>query len=287
MQSKTSAFFKVLINRFHPGIQPSFFKSLPQDEVKEAFLETTSSQDPMVAFSWPSDLISRTHYSWLVPSIEKFPESMREAIVNALPEAQSKGIKKLLKIKSPPLSLTQTIKAFLLGLLYQKWAPFEALPMAFLPVSPLNELLVLSKIELVDLIDLLAMYDLSEAIRHIVDKKNLKSIYFCLSPQKQRFLRLCLHKREKLAAAKLDIDKWNGSQEQLNTILHRRGMLRFGKALCGQSRHFLWNIVHILDTGRGSVIEQHYQDAPIPHITPILVQQVISILNFLKPKSLS
>lgn len=281
MQSKTASFFKVLVNRFHSGINPNFFKGLPQDEVKEAFGQTTFSQDTSVAFVWPNLVISRTHYSWLAPYIEKLPKSLQVPVVHALPEKQSKGLKKLLKIANSTMDFSSNVKAFLVGKLYQEWQPSEAIPSEWLPPSNLSDLLALSKQELVELIDLLAIYDLAEAIRHIVDKKNLKAIYLCLTPQKQQFLRLCLHKKEKLAAAKLDISKWDGSQAHLATVLHHRGMLRFGKTLCGQSRNFLWNIVHTLDTGRGTTISQYYQEEAIPEITPLLVQQLMAVLNFL------
>jgi hypothetical protein len=285
MQSKSATFFKVLINRFHPGINPAFFKCLPPEDVKDATSAITSSLDTSIAFTWPQRLISKTHYSWLIPYIEKLSSNMKSLVIAALPEAQSKGISKLLNIPSLKMQLSPNIKSFLINQLYQKWQPEEALPPELLPPSNLHELLELSKPELVDLIDLLAMHDLTEAIRHIVDKKNLKAIYLCLSPEKQKFLRLCLHKREKLAAPKLDISKWNGSQEQLNAILHRRGMLRLGKALGGQNRQFLWNLVHTLDTGRGQTISEYYQEEQIPGVTPLLVQQVLSVINFLKHKS--
>lgn len=278
-------FFKVLINRFHPGINPAFFKSLPQDEVKEAFADITPSQDASIAFSWPDRLISRTHYSWLLPAIQALPAGLQKPVINSLPETHIKGIAKILKIQPSKSNLAPHAKAFLLQRLYQAWKPEEALPPEYLPISPLSDLLALSKPELVDLIDLLAMHDLAEAIRHIVGKKHLKALYLCLSPQKQQYLRICLHKKEKLTAPKLDIEKWDGSQSNLLTILHRRGMLRLGKALCGQSRHFLWNIVHTLDTGRGNVVSEYYHESPIPGVTPLLVQQVINVINFLKPKS--
>jgi hypothetical protein len=284
MNSKASVFFKVLINRFHPGISPSFFKNLPQDEVKQVFSEITASQDTSFVFTWPDALISKTHYSWLIDPIQKLPKDIKGFVINALPETQAKGIKKLLKIEEPEIPLTPNVKAFLLNRLYQEWNPEDALLQEYLPHSNLDDLFKLSKKELIDLIDLIAMYDLSEAIRHIVDKKSLKAIYLCLTPQRQQFLRLCLHNKEKLAAPKLDISKWDGSQNKLNEILHRRGMLRFGKALCGQSPQFLWNIVHTFDIGRGKTISEHYQKESIPGVTPILVQQVISVINFLKSK---
>ena len=98
MQSKTSAFLKVLINRFHPGINPAFLKSLPSEEVKGAFAEITSSQDISIPFSWPIKLISRTHYSWLAPHLEKFPKNIQSLIINALPEAQAKGLKNGIRV---------------------------------------------------------------------------------------------------------------------------------------------------------------------------------------------
>lgn len=284
MKPKASVFFKVLVNKFHPGINPTFFKSLPQDDVKQALSEVTSSQDPSVVFTWPSVLISRTHYSWLIDPIQKLPKDIRGAVINALPESHAKGIKRLLKIEEPEVHLTPNIKAFLLEQLYQQWNPEEALPFEYLSHSNLEELFHISKRELVELIGLMAMYDLAEAIRNIVDKKNLKAIYLCLTLQKQHFLRLCLHNKERLVSPKLDINKWDGSQNHLNEILHRRGMHRFGKALCGQSPQFLWNIVHILDTGRGKTISEYYHEDPISGVTPVLVQQVINVLNFFKSK---
>lgn len=284
MKPKACVFFKVLVNRFHQGINPAFFKSLPQDEVKQAFSEVTSSQDTSIVFTWPEIMISKTHYSWLIDPIQKLPKGLREAVINALPVSHAKGIKKLLKIDEPETELTPNVKAFLLDQLYQQWNPEDAIPQEYLPHTPLEELFQLSKKELVDLVDLLAMFDLAEAIRHIVDKKNLKAIYLCLNPQKQQFLRLCLHKKEKLAAPKLDIAKWDGSQNRLNEILHRRGMLRFGKALCGQNPQFVWNVIHTLDTGRGKAISEYYKEEPIPGVTNILLQQVLSVINFLKSK---
>jgi hypothetical protein len=285
VQPKGSVFFKVMINRFHPGINPAFFKSLPSDQVKEAFAVNTASLDTSIVFSWANELITRTHYSWLAPSIQKLPENLKIPVINALPEAQARGIKSLLKIKANSCPLTPNMRSFLIGQLYRQWNPENALPPEFLPPSPLDPLNSLSKNEIVDLIELLGIYDLAEAIRHIVDKKNLKAIYLSLPTDRQQFLREALHRKEKLAAPKLDIAKWDGSGEQLKAILHRRGLLRLGKALCGQNPQFLWNVTHTLDTGRGKALLEYYKEEQIPGITNLLIQQVITVINFLKQKS--
>jgi len=284
MQSKSNVLLRVLLNKYHPGPPQSFLKCLPQDEIKEVAAVDTPSNDITPALTWPRDIILHTHYSWIAPIIEKMPKNLQLPVVASLPEPQNTGVGKLLNLAvlPPPPA---TMQSFMLTQLYKAWNPSDALPRAYLPKSSLEALLTLSKTDMVDLIDLMAMFDLSDAIRHIVDKMLLKKIYQCLSPQKQQFLRLSLHKKEKLAAPKLDIGKWDGSLEQFNSILHRRGMLRFGKALCGQSRAFLWHVVHILDSGRGNAVAVHYLENEIPGITPLLAQQLLSVINFLKSKN--
>lgn len=284
MQAKGAILLKVLLNRFHPGAGQSFFRGLPQEEGKEVLTQTTSSQEPASVISWSEDLIGRTHYSWLAPIVQQFPKAIQGHLVAALPEPQASGVTRLLKIPRFSESLSAVVKGFLMGQLYRRWNPAEAIHPQYLAHSSLSELLELSKPELIHMVDLLAMYDLADTIRHVVDKKNLKAVYLCLSAQKQHFLRICLHKKEKLEAPKIDLAKWDGDAAKLKSLLHRRGLLRLGKALCGQGRAFLWNIIHTLDTGRGKAIANHYLDDEIPGVTPLLAQQVVAVINFLKKK---
>lgn len=285
MSPKHALLLKVLVNRFHSGEGENFLKHLPQEEVKEVLGYITTSDDVSAAMRWEHDLLTRTHYSWLAPVVKGLPLYLQEPLVAAMPEKQSAGLKKLLKIEGEPRSFAPSVRTFLLDQFFGRWQPKEVVPYQYLPPSPLNSLLEFSKTEMVELIDFLALYDVSEAIRHIVDKNKLTAIYRCLSPKKQQFLRKCLHKKERIAAPKLNIDKWDGDAEKLNFLLHRRGMFRLSKALCGQSAPFLWHVVHILDTGRGGVITENYQAEAIPNITPVLRQQLLNVMDFFKQKS--
>lgn len=286
MQPKSATFFKVLINRFHPGIGESFLHNLSQDEAKEITKQNIASDDPSVALTWEQDLITNTHYSWLAPIIQKLPSELQAPTAASFPEPQSSKLKAFLKIKSSQTP-APPVKNFLLDHVFHKWNPQDILPRQYLPQSPLSYLLDLSKEQLVEIIDLLAMHDLAESIRHIVDKKNLKKIYQCLTPKKQQYLRACLHQKEKIAAPKFEIEKWDGDPQKLETLLHRRGIFRFSKSLCGQSSQFMWHLTHILDIGRGTALLKYYQQDPIPNVTPYLIQQLQFVNNFLKPKSAS
>lgn len=286
MHAKNAILFKVLINRFHPGSGDSFLQKLPQDEAQEILNQSISIDDPSYFITWETDLISNIHYSWLVPIIQQLNPSLRSPTIAALPESQSSKLKSVLKLKSIPKHLSVPVKEFLVHQLFRKWAPPQDLiPRQYLPKSSLSTLLDCSKSQIVDLIDMLAMYDLAETIRHIVDKKNLKWIYQHLPQKHQQFLRVCLHQKEKIVTPKLEINSWNDDPKKLESMLHVRGILRLGKALCGQHPQFIWHLTHILDTGRGAAIAKHYQEQVVPNITPHLVQQLQLAINFLKKKS--
>lgn len=285
MQPKSSILFKVLLNRFHPGTGESFLQNLPPSEAKEIINQNVTSTDPSVALTWKQDLLTQTHYSWLAPVIQQLPQFLQGAAAASLSEHQSSRLKSLLKIPLPAAPLSPPLKNFLIDQLYQKWNLKEILPREYLPQTPLSSLLILSKSELVELIDFLALHDLSEALRHIVNTKNLKKIYSCLTPKKQQYLRVCLHQKERVAAPKLEIDKWDGSPQEFEAMMHRRGMFRLGKAVSGQDPQFMWHLTHILDTGRGAALAKYYQKNAIPDVTPYLAQQLLFVMNFLKKKS--
>lgn len=286
MQDSRVVFFKVLLNRFHAGVRDTYLKNLPQEEVKDIFNQTLTASDPSIAFTWPAQLLFRTHYSWLAPVVRLMPHSIQGLLIASLEKKQAAGLTKLLNIPHPPNAKpSPAIRKFLLSKFYSLWNPQEALPLDFLPKTPLSPLLEFSKKNLVEVCDFLALYDLAEAIRHIVDKKYLKAIYLCLTPKKQQFLRFCLHKKEKITAPDLNMEKWDQQPETLASLLHQRGLLRLGKALCGQDSSFVWHIVHAFDTGRGGVISKYYLPEEIPGITPVLQQQLLSLINFLKQTS--
>lgn len=284
MHLKSLMFFKVLTNKFHPGAGESFFKQLPPEEAKEIAQLSVSAQDPVTALVWPQELIRRTHYSWLAPLIAKMPATTQDLVIASLEEHQAVKLQEMLKRKGGLLPLKPSVKGFFLNELYQVWKPEEAIPISYLPSSSLSQLLELSKPELVNLVDYLALYDLADAVRNIVSKNELKNIYLCLTTNQQRFLRQCLHKNEKIAAPKLDLASWDGSCKKLKELLHIRGLFRLGKAICGQHPLFLWYLTRRLDSGRGKIIQGHYVEKKIPIITPLLVEQVLIVINFLKLK---
>lgn len=284
MPSKSSIFFKVLINRYHPGMGESFLKSMPKENSKEILSQNVESADAIPLLSLAQEQIDTTHYSWLTPVIQQMPIPLQTSVIASLAPHQSLRLSEALNLPSENLNLAEPIKRYFINKLWNQWKPTADLPVQYLPASSLSVLMELNKNELVELIDFLALYDLTEAIRHIVDKNFLKKLYQAISPKKQQFLRICLHQKERITSPKLELEKWSGDPQKLESILHRRGLFRLGKALSGQHSDFLWYIVHKLDIGRGSILTKYFSPEEIQGITPLLVQQVIFLINFLKKK---
>lgn len=284
MQSKGALFFKVLLNRYHAGSNmQNFIRAMPQEDSTEILAQPTNATEPQLLLTLTQEQLHNTHYSWLVPVIKQMAISLQPFIVASLPHASR--LSHLLNIPIENLSVSSPAKKFFLHILWKTWNPSSTLPFNYLPDHPLLALGKMSKAELVEFIDFLALYDLAETIRHIVNKKDLKAIYEALTSKQLQFLRVCLHQKEKVAAPKIDLSKWHGDPQKLQNVLHHRGLLRLGKALSGQHPDFLWFITHKLDIGRGTILSKHLLPNEIPRVTAVLVQQIIFLINFLKKKT--
>lgn len=287
MQSKGLVMMRVLLNRYHRANPAGLLKCLPQEERDAIQNLDLTSVDVTTALLQPMDLIQKIHYSWLIPSIKRLPQHLHEPLLRAFPEPSSSKIKAALGVAVPTenKALAKPIKAFLLNKLYALVKPPAVLPPSFLPPTPLSALIDLTKAQLVELIDFLGVHDLADEMRYIIDKKLLEKLFVGLTAHQKQFLRQCVRHQEKITSSRLELDQWDGTPEKLNTLLHRRGLLRLGKALCGQHPDLLWHLSHLLDSGRGEILMKHFSSEITPGITPALVQQVINAMNFLQPKS--
>lgn len=276
---------RVLLNHFHEGNSDLVLHHLPPEDVQQAVACKVAARDFSPAIAGAGEHLSSIHYTWLAPAFQEMPETLHPFVLAALPQPLASKLGEHLAKEPVDIELTEPMKGFFLDIFYNRFKDPQVLPLPFLPVTPLSTLGSCSKDQLVELIDFLGVYDLAEEIRQIIDKQVLKSLYLCLSPKKQEFLRLCLHHKDKLSAPKLELDDWEGDKKKLEIILHRRGLYRFGKALSGQHPHFLWHLTHKLDTGRGKALAKYYTENELPGVTPALAQQIFNVLNFLKKKS--
>jgi hypothetical protein len=268
---------RVLINRYNPKAGNALLKFLPQDELKEVTAIDIRSNDLAPILQQPNKSLSKIHYSWLKPLLGKFPEFLQPTVVAALTAEQKAGFHQL-----PPIEISDFAKTFVLNQLYQQLKINEHFPVEYLPQTEISPLVQWTKKQLIHLIDFFGLYDLASEVRHIVNRNYLKNIYSCLTPKQLNFLKGCLHQKEQMTSPKLGIDPTKQDCPGLKQVIHRRGLFRLGKALCGQHADFVWHLAHVLDVGRGNILLKEYQPEPLSKVTYILQQQLLNLMNFLK-----
>lgn len=282
MKPRGWMFLRVLINRYHQGLPEMLLQLLPQQEAQSALAHDIASSDLTPLLDHAQIVIKRLHYSWMKPAIEKFSRTMQPFFIASLPKELASRIQRHMDPTLKVKPLTDALKPFFLRILYQTLDADDRLPIEYLPESPLSPLMHWSKTELVDLIDFLGLHDLSGELRQVVAKQALSSIYECLSPKQAVYLKMCLHQKETVKSAPLKINFKQLDCDQLLKDLHRRGLMRLGKALSGQHPDFIWYLSRTLDTGRGSLLSQFYSPQPTPKVTQALTIQVVNLMNFLK-----
>lgn len=268
---------RVFINRYNPKAGNALIKFLPQEEAQAVMSQDIRSTDLAPILQQPQKSLNRIHYSWIQPVLQKFPEGLQPIVAAALTTEQIAG----LKIGSP-IAINDIAKVFILNQLYQKLEIGDRVPVEYLQETEFTLLANWSKAQIMDLADFLGLYDLASEVRHIVNRNHLKNIYSCLTSKQLYYLKVCLHQKQQLVSPKLGIDPTKQDCQKLKQVIHRRGLARLGKALCGQHADLVWHIAHVVDMGRGTILLKEYQPQEIPRVTQILKQQVLSIMNFLK-----
>lgn len=285
MYTKKEVFIRILLNRFHSSIPNHLLDPLPQAKRENILNLDLETQDLKPLIDLPDFLLQRIHYTWLSPLVKKVPNSIKPLIFKTLPVHQSAKLGKL-DILNAIAPLPKALETYLKKTTNQIVQEWNVLPVEFLPQSFFKQFIYWSKAELVEFIDFLGLYDLANEVRHMIEKNSVNQVYNCLSPKKRLYLKFCLNQKEKLISSKLGLKGWDGSQAKLEALLHQRGLLRLGKSLCGQHPDLMWYIVHILDVGRGNILQKYYSSSIIPKVTPVLMQQASDLIKFLKPEGI-
>lgn len=276
---KNAFYLKVLFNRYHKGSFEQALKLLPSPLQQAVQVEPTAQAEIKPAFLHPDTFLHTMHYSWVADAIAQMPQEKHKFYLAALPHSLEKQVGKLLGLETPK-PLKSPLKEFVQRELALKILPEEAIPLPYLPPSILDPLLRISKIELIELIDSLGLFDLAEEMKKIVDTKLLKNIYKVLSPSEQEFLKSCLQLKAKIQTPRFPLHDWEGDAKELINRMHKRGLVRLAKALSNQSPPFLWHITHRLDSGRGKALLSLISQETHPQIVQIMIEQVLQLLKF-------
>ena len=281
MRSAAEMILNAFLSRQPADKQSRLIQFLPDGE-RESLKQLPS----FAAFSYEGfangGVLERVHWSWFLPTLKSYSPQEQTLFIGALDEGFALSLAAEIPCKSPTHPLLPTGRAYLRQVLLDSLigAHDRLIPIDFLPPSPLNSLLHLSKKQLIHLIDLLSMNDLAVEIRQIVETKIIKKIYSFLTDDERRFLKQTSAKHELIAQSKMGLDRWDGNEESLRHLLHRRGLARLGLALSVQDPSLGWYACHILDIGRGNALFKFSEHEAVGTSAEAAVRQVAELLGF-------
>lgn len=279
---------KVLLSQYDRQKQSggALTRYLPAEVVEQMRLESVDCDEAAQLFVDVGAVMSQFHYSWIYDAILKFPTDVHPFLAASLPENHLKAVAQLLKLPVADLQKRSVIAGdYFLRKIYQEIdGAVEVLPVGLLPHQPLSGLLEINRTFLLETIDLLGIFDLAAKVRQTVNTVELRKITDCLSPLKQKFLKIVISKVDKFPMPPIDLSSWDGSAAKLQKIIHRRGLYRLSLVMSAYSSDFVWHLTHRLDTGRADIIYRYYiqkENANISHLS----DQVLFIMNTLTQKS--
>lgn len=289
MTSREIAFLKAWFEKYQRTLSPSLLNGLPPDQAKSVLECQVLPLDAHFSLRYPQEVLERIHYTWLSLPIKDLDDGLRCLTMACLSAEQRTGLGRIIPevrdLQPSVVIPTGIARAYCIHILYDRVVDREILPLSFIPESAFSLFLRYNKVQIIEIMDFLGLYDLAVEIRRIVDTQKLKLIYTCLTEKQQQFLRICFHQKDRFIVPSLKLDLWQGDRSELLRRLHIRGMFRLGKALAGENTHLIWYITHILDRGRGLKLQEYCALEGTPQLNLVLSAQVKNVINFLFQES--
>lgn len=239
--------------------------------------------DPSHLSVSPEWYLLQIHWSWLAEELSQLSSALRQLYFNSLAPSLAQKVGMALQERPLFIALPPIIREFFHRKLLQQLFPPDLLPYAFLPDSPLNLLLSLTKRQLVRLIGFLGIHDLSRELRRIVDRRLLQQLTQHLTVDQRRYLDRCLQQQEPLALQELGF--LNAAQDlvALNRLLQLRGLMRMGRALAHEDSSFRWYLARRLDKGRGNLLIRYASQEVKRELSHRFRQQILDLLQYFNP----
>ena len=248
---------KAILGEVEPEKRNTLVQHLPERE--REILEKLPLASGPIDFdaSIHYSVLGKVHWSWFLPTLKSYSENEQKLFLSSLNQYAAKHLARALTLSLSGAGLTGIARTYFRNMLLDSLLGqgHRLLPPQLLPATHLTRLLELNKKELTQLIDLLSLYDLATELRQIVETKTLKKIYALLSLEEKELLKRAVNqKKDPLNLGKLGLERWDGSEESLRMLLHRKALQRFGAGLSGENLDFIWYVCHQLDIGRGTAL---------------------------------
>jgi hypothetical protein len=278
LEQKGTTFLRLLLNKYYSGKGEQLAKIMPKEDWEALQAISFTQKEPELLLFKPNEWFASLDLTWIKPTLESFPKELQEVYKKAFP-------KELSETPEATPFLNKRLQEFLLDYLHRKWNEQEVKPKELLAQTELSNLLAKTHDELLEIIDLLSMYDLVEEMRHVVDKKLLQAVLQHLSTTQQHYLRVLLRQKSRQQPSTLSIKELMREGKKFSHELHKFGLQKFTLALSGLDDDFIWHLTHLLDLNRAKFLKNLIQKQEVPNSTRLAKMQVQHIIQFLKTEA--
>lgn len=277
----------------------AFLTALPHDEgaklsafISDPTLEKLRSLSPIQgspAYGIPSnrELLEKMHYSWIANALESVSVSDQRLFLSLFDGTTLEKLKKKLSIEDEIVQMHPSAAKFLRKTL-ANWITKESkdfLPEPLLTEDPLNDLLLLTKPQLLKAVSFLGLYDLATDLRTVVQSATLKRIETILHKDELLFLKKVLKEKDKLRIPPIGLSYWEGDEQKLRNLIQSRGLNRLAKALFYSSPALRWHLMHKFDRARAKVLQKYHSETHDEEARQIIIKQVLALVEqFRGPK---
>jgi hypothetical protein len=158
--------------------------------------------------------------------LEKIDPSHFDSIYDTYPKKDILFIQNALKKNEHSF-----LKDFLIKDCFEKLMKvMPCMPYKYMPAFQGSKALFLNSHNLKQLILLLGMYDLKQALKTLIDQSIIKDITRSLSELQKLFLKELAKEKDKVAFKRLPLETWDRQKSSLEALLYLRGLNRFSKA---------------------------------------------------------
>lgn len=286
MDRAASIVCKAFLHKCDPQKREALMHYLPISEKNLIESLPLTYADPSEGFETLPSLLQTVHFTWFSFFLRTLPEKEIRLFIACLNEAQARGLKKMMHLSNSLPELPHLARHFLEQLLYEALLEEEKrpLPIACLPVGPLNQLLELEETQWDELIGFLGLHDVAAELPFIIETSQLKKIYGCLDEKDLAYLKILTHRKETILFRRMGLDKWDGNTENLKHMIQQRGINRLAKALYIQDPDLIWHIRHRMDIEQAALLKKFCAPLEHPKAAGVLVEQVKELVSQIQQK---
>ena len=236
-------FFRALVERFPNPILPAVLEAAPETIASQlrTFPERAGIA-PELLVAAPRRLFLSIHPSWREEIVKRCPKAFQPRIQAVLQGAHE---------HEDPVAL------FLLDHLISQWPDKDVQGVEAIEETPLRWLADCDERQVNTIAELLAVHDMVDIVRQIVEKKILQKILLPFTPLQQRYLRVLLRRPARVASLNKELlSLLCDEPEKAKNRLMKRGIERLGQSLQGAPPLLVWHVLHHLDQKQAQMLSK-------------------------------